>query len=56
MAADTGPTRINQVATVFEGGQRSGLVSNDVRISDPVPPQFFFRDPDGNQFLIVDPT
>jgi catechol 2,3-dioxygenase-like lactoylglutathione lyase family enzyme len=40
-----------EIATT--GRQRSGLVSTDVAIGDPVPPQFFFRDPDGNRFLIV---
>ena len=24
-----------------------------MRMGDPVPPMFFFRDPDGNQFLLV---
>ncbi len=37
------------------GKSRSGLVSVDARISDPVPAQFFFRDDDGNRFLIVQP-
>ena len=26
-----------------------------MRMGDPVPPMFFFRDPDGNSFLIVAP-
>jgi catechol 2,3-dioxygenase-like lactoylglutathione lyase family enzyme len=26
-----------------------------VETSDPVPPMFYFRDPDGNTFLIVQP-
>jgi catechol 2,3-dioxygenase-like lactoylglutathione lyase family enzyme len=38
-----------------KGKRRSGLVSMDVTIGDPVPPQFFFRDIDGNRFLIVEP-
>jgi catechol 2,3-dioxygenase-like lactoylglutathione lyase family enzyme len=38
-----------------EGTPRSGLVSTAVSVDDPVPPQFFFRDPDGNRFLIVQP-
>jgi catechol 2,3-dioxygenase-like lactoylglutathione lyase family enzyme len=25
-----------------------------MRMGDPVPPMFFFRDPDGNTFLIVE--
>jgi catechol 2,3-dioxygenase-like lactoylglutathione lyase family enzyme len=37
------------------GTPRPGLVSTDVRVEDPVPAQFFFRDPDGNRFLIVQP-
>jgi catechol 2,3-dioxygenase-like lactoylglutathione lyase family enzyme len=37
------------------GTRRPGLVSIDATVSDPVPPQFFFRDPDGNRFLIVQP-
>src|SRR5918999_4384971 len=35
------------------GTRRSGLVSTAVSVDDPVPPQFFVRDPDGNRFLIV---
>jgi catechol 2,3-dioxygenase-like lactoylglutathione lyase family enzyme len=35
------------------GTPRSGLVSTVVSVEDPVPPQFFVRDPDGNRFLIV---
>jgi hypothetical protein len=27
-----------------------------VIVEDPVPPQIFFRDSDGNRFLIVDPS
>jgi catechol 2,3-dioxygenase-like lactoylglutathione lyase family enzyme len=37
------------------GTPRSGLVSTAVTVDDPVPPQFFVRDPDGNRFLIVQP-
>jgi catechol 2,3-dioxygenase-like lactoylglutathione lyase family enzyme len=37
------------------GKRRSGLISTEVSVGDPVPPQFFFRDPDGNRFLIVEP-
>ena len=40
-----------EIATT--GTARSGLVSSAVRVEDPVPPQFFVRDPDGNRFLIV---
>jgi catechol 2,3-dioxygenase-like lactoylglutathione lyase family enzyme len=38
-----------------EGTPRTGLVSGDATVEDPVPAQFFFRDPDGNRFLIVQP-
>jgi catechol 2,3-dioxygenase-like lactoylglutathione lyase family enzyme len=38
-----------------KGKHRSGLVSVDATVPDPVPSQFFFRDPDGNRFLIVQP-
>jgi catechol 2,3-dioxygenase-like lactoylglutathione lyase family enzyme len=37
------------------GKRRAGLVSLDVTVPDPVPPQFFFRDSEGNRFLIVQP-
>jgi catechol 2,3-dioxygenase-like lactoylglutathione lyase family enzyme len=37
------------------GTPRSGLVSNAVSVEDPVPAQFFVRDPDGNRYLIVQP-
>ena len=39
-----------------KGTRRSGLVSIEVIVEDPVPSQFFFRDIDGNRFLIVDPS
>jgi catechol 2,3-dioxygenase-like lactoylglutathione lyase family enzyme len=35
------------------GTARSGLVSNAVSVEDPVPAQFYVRDPDGNRFLVV---
>jgi hypothetical protein len=38
-----------------KGKRRSGLVSVEATVPDPVPPQFFLRDPDGNRFLIVQP-
>jgi catechol 2,3-dioxygenase-like lactoylglutathione lyase family enzyme len=37
------------------GTRRPGLVSIEATVADPVPPQFFFRDLDGNRFLIVQP-
>jgi catechol 2,3-dioxygenase-like lactoylglutathione lyase family enzyme len=42
-----------EIATA--GNSRPGLVSLDAAVSDPVPPQFFFRDLDGNRFLMVEP-
>jgi catechol 2,3-dioxygenase-like lactoylglutathione lyase family enzyme len=38
-----------------KGTPRSGLVSDAVSVADPVPAQFFVRDPDGNRFLMVQP-
>jgi len=38
------------------GTPRSGLVSIEATVADPVPAQFFFRDIDGNRFLIVQPA
>jgi catechol 2,3-dioxygenase-like lactoylglutathione lyase family enzyme len=38
-----------------KGNSRSGLISIDANVPDPVPSQFFFRDIDGNRFLIVQP-
>ncbi len=38
-----------------KGKRRSGLVSVEATVPDPVPSQFFFRDLDGNRFLIVQP-
>jgi hypothetical protein len=37
------------------GKRRSGLLSKEASIPDPMPPQFFLRDTEGNQFLIVQP-
>jgi hypothetical protein len=37
------------------GSVRAGLVSHNASIADPVPRQFFLRDPDGNRFLVVQP-
>ena len=37
------------------GKRRAGLVSVEATVPDPVPSQFFFRDLDGNRFLIVQP-
>ena len=38
-----------------EGTSRQGLFSLEASVSNPVPAQFFFRDPDGNRFLVVQP-
>jgi hypothetical protein len=35
-----------------KGKRRTGLISLEVSVGDPV--QFFFRDVDGNRFLIVE--
>jgi catechol 2,3-dioxygenase-like lactoylglutathione lyase family enzyme len=40
-----------EIAT--KGNRRSGLVSLDASVADPIPAQFFFRDADGNRFLVV---
>lgn len=37
------------------GTSRPGLFSTKVEVRDPMPPQFSFRDPDGNRFLVVEP-
>jgi catechol 2,3-dioxygenase-like lactoylglutathione lyase family enzyme len=37
------------------GTSRSGLISLEATIPDPVPAQLCFRDPDGNRFLLVQP-
>jgi Glyoxalase/Bleomycin resistance protein/Dioxygenase superfamily len=35
---------------------RSADVDEDVsRMGDPVPPMFWFRDPDGNTLMVVEP-
>jgi hypothetical protein len=41
------------VEVACKGKRRSGLVSVEASIGDPVPSQFFFRDLDENRFLIV---
>ena len=37
-----------------KGTSRPGLFSAKVTVTDPVPPQFCFRDIDGNRFLMVE--
>ena len=36
-----------------EGSSRTGLNSVKISVHDPAPPQFLFRDLDGNRFLVV---
>jgi catechol 2,3-dioxygenase-like lactoylglutathione lyase family enzyme len=36
------------------GTQRPGLISPEVHVVDPLPPQLVFRDPEGNRFLLVE--
>ena len=36
-----------------KGSSRQGLIGLKARVENPVPAQFFFRDPDGNRFLMV---
>lgn len=38
------------------GTNRPGLIELDATVADPVPAQFFLRDPDGNRFLVVQPN
>ena len=38
-----------------KGTSNQGLISMELSVGDPVPPQFFFRDVDGNRFFIVEP-
>lgn len=38
-----------------KGHTRLGLISLEVTVPDPIPSQFFFRDIDGNRFLLVQP-
>jgi len=51
--ADHATLSARGVEVARKGTQRSGLISTDVGVGDSVPPQFFFRDIDGNRFLIV---
>lgn len=37
------------------GSTRRGLLSSDVTVADPFPPQCCFCDPDGNHFLLIQP-
>jgi catechol 2,3-dioxygenase-like lactoylglutathione lyase family enzyme len=53
-------TRIG-FSTEDADADHAALLANDVdvdeqvmRMGDPVPPMFFFRDPDGNSYLIVE--
>jgi catechol 2,3-dioxygenase-like lactoylglutathione lyase family enzyme len=57
LAADHAHLRARGVEADAEistaGSVRPGIVGMDGRIENPVPAQFFFRDPDGNRFLVV---
>lgn len=57
--ADYAKLRANGVDVDAEigrkGTSRPGLLSTRITVKDPMPPQFSFRDPDGNRFLIVEP-
>lgn len=57
--ADHATLRANGVDVDAEigrmGTSRPGLFWRQVTVKDPMPPQFSFRDPDGNRFLIVEP-
>jgi catechol 2,3-dioxygenase-like lactoylglutathione lyase family enzyme len=43
--------RVSEIAR--EGTERTGLFADNVIVKNPVPPQFYMHDPDGNRFLIV---
>jgi catechol 2,3-dioxygenase-like lactoylglutathione lyase family enzyme len=44
--------KVSEIAQ--EGTQRTGLFADNVTVSNPVPPQFYLHDPDGNRFLVVE--
>ena len=52
--AGRGVTVDAQIASTGGGTSRTGLISEKVEVTDPVPPQFHLRDPDGNRFLLVE--
>jgi catechol 2,3-dioxygenase-like lactoylglutathione lyase family enzyme len=43
--------RVSDIAG--QGTERTGLFTDDVVVKNPVPPQFYLHDPDGNRFLVV---
>lgn len=43
--------RVSDIAT--QGSERKGLFADNAAVKDPVPPQFYLHDPDGNRFLVV---
>ena len=51
IALSTRGVEVEEIA--HKGKSRAGLISTDCIIPDPAPPQFCFRDVDGNRFLIV---
>lgn len=50
-ALERAGAEVDPIAT--EGNGREGLFLSAATIDDPTPPQFLFRDPDGNRFLAV---
>ena len=43
--------KVSEIARA--GSERTGLFADDVIVRNPVPPQFYLHDPDGNRFLVV---
>jgi catechol 2,3-dioxygenase-like lactoylglutathione lyase family enzyme len=50
-ALQTRGVRVSSIAR--QGTERTGLFADDVVVNNPVPPQFYLHDPDGNRFLVV---
>jgi len=43
--------RVSEIAQ--QGTERTGLFADNMVVRNPVPPQFYLHDPDGNRFLVV---
>lgn len=43
--------RVSDIAS--QGSERKGLFADNAAVKNPVPPQFYLHDPDGNRFLVV---
>ncbi|MGY8683125.1 VOC family protein [Bradyrhizobium sp. UFLA05-153] len=43
--------KVSEIART--GSERTGLFADNVIVRNPVPPQFYLHDPDGNRFLVV---